>query len=74
MKRAEVLPMPFTLLAICILGCDVLLYVLFCWAYPDRSDRRDRPQAASRRASLNAHPDSRFARHDGSRCSQVFLD
>jgi hypothetical protein len=35
--------MSFTMLAAAILGCDVLLYVLFMFLYPERRKGRSAP-------------------------------
>jgi hypothetical protein len=37
-------------LAICILGCDVLLYILFQWIYGEKYRHRSRRLAARRKS------------------------
>jgi hypothetical protein len=37
--------------ALCILGCDVLLYALFHWMYPDRRPKRSHPRRSPAQAA-----------------------
>jgi len=41
-----------TLMALCILGCDLLLYAFFAWTYPDRSGRSRRAISRGRQSRL----------------------
>jgi hypothetical protein len=54
-------------LAICILSCDFLLYILFQWIYGEKRRERSRRQAARHKSgSILADLDT------GSRTSQAF--
>jgi hypothetical protein len=40
------------LMALCILGCDLLLYALFAWTYPDRSGKSRQAISRARQSRL----------------------
>jgi hypothetical protein len=48
--------MSFTMLAAAILGCDLLLYAVFTWAYPERPDKRTSRISALGRAVTRFAP------------------
>lgn len=54
--------MSFTLVAaLCVLGCDFLIYFLYEWAFGERRRARMRKDAARRRSEVLANPQPRPA-------------
>jgi hypothetical protein len=53
---AKGVEMSFTMLAAAILGCDLLLYAVFTWAYPERPDKRTSRISALGRAVTRFAP------------------
>jgi len=43
---------PVMLMALFILGCDLLLYAFFAWTYPDRSGKSRRATSRARQSRL----------------------